>query len=148
VNGSERNLWAETAARGWGEFAQFTRLLGDVIRVTAADEESVCFLAEFEGEPIATGSLSIQEGVALLGGAITVPEWRRRGAHRALLANRLLYARETGCDLAMICAEPGSTSHRNAERQGFRTAYTRIKWGLPEPYHNNRGPFLKDKPQI
>ena len=27
-------------------------------------------------------------------------------------------------------AEPGSASQRNAERQGFRIAYTRVKWQL------------------
>ena len=33
-----------------------------------------------------------------------------------------------GCDLAMMVAEAGSESQRNAERQGFRVAYTRVKW--------------------
>jgi hypothetical protein len=42
----------------------------------------------------------------------------------------LRYAAEQGCDLAMMCAAPGSASQRNAERQGFRIAYTRITWGL------------------
>jgi len=39
-------------------------------------------------------------------------------------------AESQGCDLAMMCAQPGSASQRNAERQGFRIAYTRIKWQL------------------
>ncbi|MEO8360415.1 MAG: hypothetical protein ABI672_10330, partial [Vicinamibacteria bacterium] len=56
------------------------------------------------------------------------PEARRQGAQSALLAARLSFARERGCDLAMMCALPGSASQRNAERQGFRIAYTRIKW--------------------
>jgi hypothetical protein len=30
----------------------------------------------------------------------------------------------------MMCAESGSASQRNAERQGFRIAYTRTKWRL------------------
>lgn len=29
-----------------------------------------------------------------------------------------------------MAALPGSASQRNAERQGFRIAYTRIKWTL------------------
>jgi hypothetical protein len=29
-----------------------------------------------------------------------------------------------------MCAAPGRASQRNAERQGFRIAYTRIKWKL------------------
>jgi len=37
------------------------------------------------------------------------------------------YAAAQGCDIAMMCALPGSASQRNAERQGFRIAYTRIK---------------------
>ena len=41
------------------------------------------------------------------------------------------YALEHGCDLAMMVAEAGSDSQRNAERQGFQVAYTRIKWQLP-----------------
>ncbi len=74
--------------------------------------------------------MSIHEGVALLAGASTVPEARRRGAQLALLDARLAYAAERGCDIAMMCAQPGSASQRNAERQGFRIAYTRIKWRL------------------
>jgi hypothetical protein len=38
---------------------------------------------------------------------------------------------EHGCDLAMIVTVPGSGSQRNAEREGFRVAYTRVKWRLP-----------------
>jgi hypothetical protein len=32
----------------------------------------------------------------------------------------------------MMVAEAGSNSQRNAERQGFRVAYTRMKWKLME----------------
>jgi hypothetical protein len=31
----------------------------------------------------------------------------------------------------MMGAAPGSTSQTNAERQGYRVAYTRIKWHRP-----------------
>jgi hypothetical protein len=72
----------------------------------------------------------IHNGVALLAGASTIPEGRKQGAQLALLESRLRYAVEKGCDLAMMVALPGSASQRNAERQGFRIAYTRIKWGL------------------
>jgi predicted acetyltransferase len=68
------------------------------------------------------------EGVALLAGASTVPSARRQGAQSALLHARLRHASTQGCDIAMMGAAPGSDSQRNAERQGFRVAYTRIKW--------------------
>ena len=83
------------------------------------------------GQPIATGTVCLGEGVALLAGACTVPEARKQGAQLALLEARLRAAAEQGCDLAMMCAAPGSASQRNAERHGFRIAYTRIKWRLP-----------------
>ncbi len=75
-------------------------------------------------------ALLIHESVALLAGASTIPEGRKQGAQLALLESRLRYAAEQGCDIAMMCALPGSASQRNAERQGFRIAYTRIKWNL------------------
>jgi GNAT superfamily N-acetyltransferase len=83
---------------------------------------------EVESWALAAGGLTIHEGVALLAGASTVPEGRRRGAQSALLEARLRFAAQKGCDVAMMCAHPGSASQRNAERQGFRIAYTRVKW--------------------
>lgn len=70
------------------------------------------------------------DGVGLLAGASTVPEGRRQGAQLALLDWRLRQLAAQGCDLAMICAAPGSASQRNAGRNGFRIAYTRTKWQL------------------
>jgi GNAT superfamily N-acetyltransferase len=57
--------------------------------------------------------------------------FRRRGVQSALLAARLAWAVEQGCDLAVSFARPGSISHRNIERNGFRVAYTRTKLVLP-----------------
>ncbi|HEX8321934.1 GNAT family N-acetyltransferase [Longimicrobium sp.] len=131
IEPGEVDLWADTAARGWGEtpeVAEFMRAFGTI---TARAEGTVPFLAEIDGEPVATGALAMHGDVALLAGASTVPAARKQGAQRALLQARLRYAAEHGCDLAMMGAEPGSASQRNAERQGFRIAYTRIKWHLP-----------------
>ncbi len=126
----ERDLWAQTAAEGWRELAGIADLMLELARVSSAAEGTLPFLAELDGRAIATGALAIHNGVALLAGASTIPEWRHRGAQRALLEARLARATRAGCDLATMCAEPGSASQRNAERQGFRIAYTRIKWGL------------------
>ena len=126
----EYELWAQTAARGWSEFEELGEFMLGLSRISARRTDGLSFLAELDGRPVATGALSIWEGVALLAGASTVPEARRRGAQLALLDTRLAYAAERGCDIAMMCALPGSASQRNAERQGFRIAYTRIKWRM------------------
>ena len=131
IGSEEAELWASINARGWGhdhpEFLDFMLQVGTIISFR---DRSPCFLAEIEGEPGAAGNLSIHEGVALFGGSATIPELRRRGLQAALLKERLRYAFEAGCDLAMIVAETGSNSQRNAERKGFRIAYTRTKWRL------------------
>lgn len=130
VREDEHELWAQTATRGWSEFTEFADQIHEISVVGAKRTGTRSFLAELEGEPIATGGISICEGVMLLAGASTVPEGRRQGAQLALLGSRLRFAAEQGCDIAMMCAQPGSTSQRNAERHGFRIAYTRIKWRL------------------
>ncbi len=127
----EAQLWSEISARGWShEHPELRDFLLDLGAVAAAREGGVCFLAEYEGTPGAAGVLCIHEGVALFGGSATVPELRRRGLQAALLHARMRYAFEHGCDLAMMVAQPGSDSQRNAERKGFRIAYTRTKWRL------------------
>lgn len=126
--------WAEAAADGWSdtpEVVSFVRDLGSVYPHAAG---ATCYAAFDGGTIAAAGVLAVHRGVAVLAGASTRPAWRRRGAQTALLAARLRDARRQGCELAMICARPGSASHRNAQRRGFRVAYTRVKWRrLTEP---------------
>jgi GNAT superfamily N-acetyltransferase len=131
IEREEEELWSKVSARGWShdhpELEAFVRQMGVVC---VARKQSPCFLAEVDGEAGAAGVLSLHEGVALFGGSATVPELRRRGLQAALLEERMRYAFEQDCDLAMMVAEAGSNSQRNAERQGFRVAYTRLKWRL------------------
>jgi len=128
----DRELFARTFAAGWSEYAEYREFMLEMARISALPKGNTPFIAELEGQAVACGSLSIRDGVAQFAGASTVPAFRRRGAQQALLEARFRYAREVGCDLAMMAADPGSGSQRNAERQGFRIAYTRTKWKLAE----------------
>jgi hypothetical protein len=78
----------------------------------ASLEGMLGFFAYLDEEPVATAVLRCDGGVAQFAGACTVPEARNQGAQGALLEARMKMA----------------VSQRNAERQGFRIAYTRIKW--------------------
>jgi GNAT superfamily N-acetyltransferase len=124
----EEPRWTRTAAAGWSEVAAVEPFMRDIGRLAMATSGASCFVAELEGEAIATGMLSIHERVALFAGASTIPRHRGKGAQLALLDARMRFAAERGCDLAMMCAAPGSASQRNAERHGFRIGYTRIKF--------------------
>jgi GNAT superfamily N-acetyltransferase len=129
IEKSEGELWARTAYEGWREFSEVADLIRELGLVTVRSKAS-SFLAEWQGDAIATGALIIAGDVALLAGASTVPKARRQGAQLALLEERLRYAATQGCTIAMMVAQPGSGSQRNAERHGFRIAYTRTKWEL------------------
>ncbi len=134
VRSDELELWGRVAAEGWRtEHPELEDFLRDMGQLNAQREGSLSFFAELDGRPVATGVFSLHGDVALLAGACTIPEARRRGAQLALLESRLRYAAEHGCDVAMMGALPGSASQRNAERHGFRIAYTRIKWRLGRP---------------
>ncbi len=130
IAAGEHELWARTAAEGWSEYGELAQFMDEVGRVSAQRTRTLSFLCELGGQAIATGALSLCDGVALLAGASTVPAGRRQGAQLALLESRLRYAVAHGCDIAMMGALPGSGSQRNAERHGFRIAYTRTKWHL------------------
>lgn len=128
IEKNEVQLWSDTASEGWSELTEVADFLKELGQVSA-QSESLSFIAELDGQPIATGGLVIAGDVALLAGASTVPAARRQGAQLALLEGRLRYAATHGCTVGMIVTQPGSGSQRNAERHGFRIAYTRTKWG-------------------
>lgn len=131
VKHEDAALWADISARGWA--ADYPAILDSIRQfglVAFARPHNVCFLAEINGYAGAAGVLFLHEGVALFGGASTIPELRRHSLQAALLQARLAHAIEHGCDLAMMVTEAGSQSQRNAERAGFRIAYTRTKWRL------------------
>jgi GNAT superfamily N-acetyltransferase len=77
--------------------------------------------------------------MAVLGGASTLPEFRRRGVQTALQHARLTFAAGAGCDLATTITQPGSASQRNAERRGFHVIYTRVKFLKEWPRVKKRG---------
>lgn len=131
INPDECELWASTAAAGWStEGEGLGAFMLDLGRITANTKGGYPFLAELEGKAISAGMLYIFGDVALLAGASTVPDGRRKGGQVALLQARLRMAVEKGCRYAMMGALPGSQSQRNAEKNGFQVAYTRTKWQL------------------
>ena len=131
IDDAEADLWAATAAAGWAsegeELADFIRQFGTI---AARCKGGHPFLAELDGRPVATGGFQIYDGICILAGASTVPEARRQGIQNELLRARLEFGIERGCKLAMMCALPGSQSQKNAQKNGFRIAYTRTKWQM------------------
>ncbi|MEP6924825.1 MAG: GNAT family N-acetyltransferase [Pyrinomonadaceae bacterium] len=131
IQKGEEKLWAKTSAGGWSsEMPALSDFMFEFGQISASCQGGFPFLAEIENVPMATGMLFIHDKVAFLAGASTVPEGRRQGAQTSLLNARLRFAAAQGCTTATMGASPGSQSQRNAEKNGFRVAYTRTKWQL------------------
>lgn len=129
ISKGEEEIWARTSARGWAtEGEGLSEFMYEFGRMVADSKGTVPFIAELHGDPIATTALYMDGEVVLLAGTSTVPEGRNQGAQSALLESSLHYASSQKCTIALMCASPGSQSQRNAEKNGFRIAYTRTKW--------------------
>jgi len=123
----EAKLWTQTVAEGFAEHYPVTEAMLDVMEGFYGRRDACFFLAFVDGMVAGGGGVFAGHRVGGLFGASTLPAFRRRGVQSALLAARLAWAVAQGCDLAVSFARPGSVSHRNIERNGFRVAYTRTK---------------------
>lgn len=122
----QAELWLQVTAQGFDNSETPSPETLKVLGPNFYSSGCSAYLAWLDGFPAGGGAMFPQAGVVELGGASTRPAFRRRGVQRALLEARLAAARQAGCDLAVVVAEPGSDSQRNIERAGFRVAYTKV----------------------
>ncbi len=91
-------------------------------------ENALAFVAAMDDKPVAcgTGLVISEHKVFALCGAGTLAEHRGRGLQTALLRARMDAAVKAGCEYAVVVTQGGTTSQRNAERLGFRVAYSKV----------------------
>jgi len=91
-------------------------------------ERALAFVAGVDGKLVAcgTGLVIPEHRVFALCGAGTLAEFRGRGLQTALLRARMTAAVQAGCEYAVVVTQGGTTSQRNAERLGFRVAYSKV----------------------
>lgn len=87
-----------------------------------------CYLASVEDNPAGVAALHIDDGIAYLAAAVTLPEFRRQGCQSALLRRRIADAAAAKYELVVTRAAAGSESQWNIERVGLRVAYTKAVW--------------------
>jgi hypothetical protein len=133
IEAGEADVWVQTMTNGWSEeHPELKDSLLELGQISTQREDSVCFLAETGGQPIACGGLTIHGGVALFAGACTIPEARLQGAQLALLdarrsglvldgltrdvggVRRTLPDRADSLSLAVAHAVPGGGGHAPA----------------------------------
>ena len=125
VRHEEAGTWRKVLAQVF--FAEHAAQWEDLFAPWA--ENNPMALAAFtDGKMIAGagGLLVPQYNLAAFFGAATLPEAQGRGIQSAFMQARLKVAQAARCDLAVTLTLPGTTSQRNAERAGFRSAYTKV----------------------
>ncbi len=112
---------SQVTVRGWGRkepdeaslATDFAKALSDLATWT-----NFRVLASVGGVPACTGGATLNDEVAKLWGAVTLPAFRRRGSYRAVLAERLRLARDHGAELALVQGR-AETSGPILRRAGF-----------------------------
>lgn len=131
----EADAWIDAVATGFltpdvsdgpPPHEEFGReVLERIYRDTVAAPGFERFLARRGGVIVGGASFRIQDGVAQLAGAATLPDHRRQGVQTALLRYRLAEAARRGCDVAVVTTLPGSKSQENVQKAGFALLYVR-----------------------
>jgi hypothetical protein len=128
ADASQLDLWVKTVCAGFAEHYPVTPELLEVMALFGGSSGATLYLASVDGSVAGGGALFTRGGVAGLFGASTLMQFRRRGVQRELIRVRMDAARQTGCEIALTFARPGSISERNILRNGFAVAYTRTKF--------------------
>ncbi len=129
----QQALWATTSCHGFSGRPTDDPHLYNILAANFAAAHAQVYFAWLDGISIATGGMYPHAGVAELGGASTLPDYRRLGAQTALIHQRLTDAYALGCDHAAVLTTPGSDSQRNLQARGFQLAYTRAILVRPLP---------------
>jgi GNAT superfamily N-acetyltransferase len=138
VQAPEHAAFVEWSAAGFGAHPEpRPRELRTALAESAAlRSDTSLWVAEYNGSVAGSAALSLLETdhgrVAHLFLASTLPDFRGRGVQAALLHARGRVARERGATCASITARPDTSSARNAERAGYRLAYTKPTFALPK----------------
>ncbi|MCA1320657.1 GNAT family N-acetyltransferase [Bacillus tianshenii] len=91
-------------------------------------EQWTFYLASVEGEPAGIGAVFINDHIATLAAAATLPSFRNRGIQSGLIQQRIHQAYREECSLVVGQAKFGSVSQNNMERAGMRIGYTKAIW--------------------
>lgn len=137
MDDANRQTWIEIIATAFSDEKSECIANRDVAMPTAFSANYTGFLAYFKSKPIGAGGIYLRDGLAELAPDGTLPSFRQQGVQMALMKYRLNYAVAQGCRLVTVACAPGISTQSNAEKLGFKTAYTKpvmikLKPGRPK----------------
>lgn len=127
VEDDDEGRWLDVLARGFEAEQGEVRVANDEIgRAGRIAPDTHTFLAFIDDDVVGCGAVQFVDGIAWLGGAATIPQFRQRGVQAAMVAHRLNLAAEAGCELAAVSALSNGPSARNIVRLGFQHIHTQV----------------------
>src|SRR5699024_6427954 len=128
LHSDEFNVFGEIYTTGFGMPSFLSEHVATNNRVLHHHQNWNFYIALYDGEPAGIGVFYAKNGIGTLAASATLPAFRNKGVHQALVATRIEKAKELNCSLLVGQAAFGSASHRNMERTGMRIAYTKGIW--------------------
>lgn len=134
VGREDAHVFAEITARSFG----MPPFCVDWFAQLPGREGWRTYVAYHSGEPVAGAALYVHGKVGWLGFGCTLPEHRRRGVQRALMARRIVDAADLGCrwlqtETNLQVADEPTPSLNNMKRLGFTMAYGRTNYSFTPP---------------
>lgn len=140
VRSTEADVFHDASVEGFRSSGRSPALLSLLARMALQRADTTLFFAHFRGQLAGSAGVSVLEvpptsippgakagvqsqKVAELYIDSTLPAFRGKGIHAALIKKRIQYARDQGCSMAMLSARSGSGSARNALKAGMKLAY-------------------------
>jgi GNAT superfamily N-acetyltransferase len=125
---ARKHEWTDLVARGLADSVP----AGDADRLrrtvhVCASAASALVGIRIDGRLAGGGALGVTGDAAFLFCASTLPEYRRRGVHAALIGVRLAIGRSRGATFAFMTAAPDSAAVRSAQAAGFTPTYVRAR---------------------
>lgn len=131
VGRQESGLFGHTARRGF----DMPAVLEGMFSAIPGRAGWRTYVAFIKGEPAATGALFVSGKIGWLGFGSTLPEYRGRGIHGAMLARRMADATDLGCrwlqtETNLAVGDEPTPSLDNIREAGFQIAYQRKNYVL------------------
>lgn len=128
IDPEDHDKFIQASIDGFRSGGRSVELLKVLAESAAARPDTILFSATIAGEIVGTAAMAMIETpdskIVVLHCDSCLPSARGKGAHKALILERLQIARDRGFDLACAGTRDGSISARNMEKVGFRKAYS------------------------
>src|SRR5690606_3690266 len=122
------NLYATIHCRGTGLSDEGIPYVAENNKVLYNRPGWKFFIGYINDIPAAVGVMHMQDGIASLTFAATLPEFRNQGLQQRLIERRIEEALQNNSSLVVSQCTFLSQSHRNMERIGMKLGYIRTSW--------------------